>query len=45
MPEATSPSTAKFTPNRWTARIGLVLVGVILASCFGLLIAAGRAGQ
>lgn len=47
MPDANSPSapTAKFTANRWTARIGLLIVGVILASCFGLLIAAGQVGQ
>jgi hypothetical protein len=32
-------------PSRWTAQIGLVIVAALLVGCFGLLIAAGRAGQ
>lgn len=36
----TKPATATATAHRWTARLGLLLVGAILVSCFGLLIAA-----
>ena len=50
MSEATPLTTASAEvkapqDHRWAARIGLVIVAAIVVSCFGLLIAAGHAGQ
>ena len=44
MSDTTAPASHAAKPNPWTARIGLIIVGTLLVSCFGLLIAAAQAG-